>query len=172
MGVVVDFVLLALIYFMFFFGKWKKEPFKKFVLNTFMYTYIVMVFFVTLMPFPLPFTATNHLFMESTNFTPFRDVRMNYNGAVREIILNIIMTLPFGFLYPVIKNKGFLFTIFGAFLFSLFIETSQLLMTYWASFYARSFDVTDLITNTVGGCFGYLIYKTVKLLLDKIDSHS
>lgn len=69
-------------------------------MNTIMYVYIVMVLSVTLMPFTIPmlFGGTNNLFLERANFIPFRDLRLNYNGAIREIILNTIMMMPFGFL--------------------------------------------------------------------------
>lgn len=69
-------------------------------MNTIMYVYIVMVLLVTLMPFTIPilFGGNNNLFLETANFIPFRDLRLNYNGAIREIILNTIMMMPFGFL--------------------------------------------------------------------------
>lgn len=127
-----------------------------------------MVLFVTLMPFPVPFAGSNNLFMESANFIPFRDLIMNYGRAVREIILNIIMMIPFGFLYPIIKKKGLFATTAMTFLFSLLIESSQLLTVWWGSLYSRSFDVTDLITNTFGGFLGFLIYMALKPLIKNI----
>lgn len=128
------------------------------VINTLMYIYIVMVLFVTLMPFPIPFGATNNLFLESANFQPFRDLILNYNGAFREIILNVIMMMPFGFLYPIIKRKNIINTVVSTLIFSLIIESSQLLSAWWGSLDSRSFDVTDLITNTIGGLIGYFIF--------------
>lgn len=133
-----------------------------------MYIYIVMVLFVTLMPFPIPFGGTNNLFLETANFIPFRDLALNYEGAVREIVLNIIMMTPFGFLYPIIKKRGILITIILTFLFSLFIESSQLLSAWWGSLHSRSFDVTDLITNTFGGLMGCLAYIALKPLINKV----
>lgn len=141
---------------------------KALVINTLMYIYIVMVLFVTLMPFPIPFAASNNLFLETANFIPFRDLALNYDGAVREIILNVIMMMPFGFLYPIIKKKGILVSIVLTFFFSLFIESFQLLSAWWASLHSRSFDVTDLITNTFGGLIGYLIYKALKPFIYKV----
>ncbi|MBM7106954.1 VanZ like family protein [Brevibacillus laterosporus] len=131
-------------------------------MNTIIYVYIVMVLFVTVMPFPIPFGSTNNLFMETANFIPFRDLTLNYDGAVREIILNVIMMMPFGFLYPIIKKKGILNTVALTFLFSLIIESSQLLSAWWGSLHSRSFDVTDLITNTFGGLIGYLIFIVLR----------
>lgn len=116
----------------------------------------------------MPLGSTNNLFMETANFIPFRDLKLNYNGAVREFTLNIIMTIPFGFLYPIIKGKGILSTIFTTFLFSLIIESSQLLSAWFGDLDSRNFDVTDLITNTFGGFVGYLIFFVLKPIIYKI----
>ena len=76
-----------------------------------------MVLGVTLMPFPVPFlNGTNNLFLETVNLIPFRDLRLNYHGSVREIFLNVIMMMPFGFLYPIIKKSGILKTVAMCFL--------------------------------------------------------
>lgn len=163
----IDFILLGLIYLLFFYRKWSKKSVKELVINTLMYIYIVMVLFVTVMPFSIPLGATNNLFMETANFTPFRDLTSNYHGAVREIILNVIMMVPFGFLLPIIKKKGVLVTVVLTFLFSLSIESYQLLSTWWGSLSSRSFDVTDLITNTFGGFIGFLIYIVLRPVIRK-----
>lgn len=49
-----------------------------------------------------------------------------------------------------------------SFLFSLMIETVQLLSVLWGSLVYRTFDVTDLITNTIGGLLGYLFFVILK----------
>ncbi|ENH96193.1 hypothetical protein J416_11837 [Gracilibacillus halophilus YIM-C55.5] len=164
MDYLIDFILLALIYVFFFYRKWKKEPKRELLMNTIMYIYIVMVLFVTLMPFTIPLGATNHLFMETANFIPFRDLLLHYDGALKGIFLNIIMMVPFGFLYPIIKKgkKSIFRTVALAFLFSLAIECSQLLTVWWGGLNQRTFDVTDLITNTFGGMIGYLIFVAVR----------
>ncbi|MBG9795682.1 hypothetical protein ABD76_25760 [Paenibacillus dendritiformis] len=157
MDYLLDFILLAFIYVLFFYRKWNKKSKKHLILNSIIYVYMVMVLFVTVMPFTLPFGGTNNLFMETANFIPFRDLMANYSGAARELILNVIMMMPFGFLYPIIKKKGVLSTVALTFLFSLIIESSQLLSAWWGGLHSRTFDVTDLITNTFGGLVGYLI---------------
>ena len=82
---------------------------KVFIVNTLMYIYITMVLYVTLMPFPIPFlNGTNNLFLETANIIPFRNLRLNYYGSIREILLNVIMMIPFGFLFPIIKKSGIL----------------------------------------------------------------
>ena len=138
---------------------------------TLMYIYFILVLFVTLMPFSLPLGVSDNLFLESANFIPFRDLIQNYGGATREIILNIIMMMPFGFLYPMIKRSGLVRTVATTFLFSLAIETCQLAGVLFGSFYYRSFDVTDLITNTCGGFLGYLLYICLQPLIGRLLKH-
>ncbi|MGG3838070.1 VanZ family protein [Paenibacillus thiaminolyticus] len=168
MDYLIDFILLAFIYILFFYRKWNKKSKKHLILNSMIYVYIVMVLFVTLMPFTLPFGGTNNLFMETANFIPFRDLMANYSGGARELILNVIMMMPFGFLYPIIKKKGVLSTVALTFLFSLIIESSQLLSAWWGGLHSRTFDVTDLITNTFGGLLGYLIFLVLRPAVQKI----
>ena len=164
----IDFIILILIYLLYYYKRWKREGKKVLILNTLMYTYMVMVLFVTIMPFPLPYLhGTNKLFLETVNLIPFRDLRLNYYGAKKEILLNIIMTMPFGFLYPTIKKAKIFKTIFITLLFSLIIETAQLLSVYWGAITARAFDVTDLITNTSGGLVGYLLYRPLGSIIHK-----
>lgn len=163
-----DFFILVIIYFMFFYRKWSKGSKNMLLRNTTMYVYIMMVLFVTLMPFPIPFiNGTNNLFIKSINLIPFRDLRLNYGGAIREIILNIIMMVPFGFLYPIIKKKGVLRVTISTFLFSFVIEILQLMSAWWGGLSSRSFDVTDLITNTFGGLIGYIIFIVLRPLIQR-----
>ena len=78
------------------------------------------------------------------------------------------MMIPFGFLYPIIRKVGILKTVTVVFLFSLTIESTQLLSAFWGGLASRSFDVTDLITNTFGGLVGYLFFSTLKPIIFKI----
>ena len=157
MDYIIDFILLAVIYY-FFYKKWSKESIWSLIIKSLMYVYLVMVLYVTLMPFTIPFSGNNNLFLETANIIPFRDVMLKYDGAIREVYLNILMMMPFGFLLPIIKKKGVRTTLITTLLFSCIIECTQLL----SSAGIRIFDVTDLITNTIGGLVGYLIYYLIK----------
>ncbi|WP_429087478.1 VanZ family protein [Brassicibacter mesophilus] len=117
----------------------------------------------------MPFLkGTNNLFLETVNLIPFKDLRLNYYGSVREIILNVIMVMPFRFLYPIIKKAGILKTVTMCFLFSLTIESTQLLSAFWGGLASRTFDVTELITNTFGGLLGYLFFSVLKPTIFRI----
>lgn len=162
MDYLVDFALFIAIYFLFFYRKWRRKSTAKYIVNTLMYIYLVLVLFVTLMPFSFPTGLTNDLLLDHANLQPFRDFLSNYKGAKKEIILNVVMMMPFGFLYPIVKRKDMLHTITVTFLFSFAIESMQLLSAWLDGLHARSFDVTDLITNTFGGFVGYFIFTMLK----------
>ena len=75
------------------------------------------------------------------------------------------MTIPFGFLLPLVKkaNVKVLKVVLYTFLLSLFIELLQPLING-----CRSSDITDLITNVIGGFIGYLIYLIFKSLTTRV----
>jgi glycopeptide antibiotics resistance protein len=112
--------------------------------------------------------GTNNLFLETVNLIPFKGLRLNYYGSVREIILNVIMMMPFRFLYLIIKKAGILKTVTMCFLFSLTIESTQLLSAFWGGLASRTFDVTELITNTFGGLLEYLFFSVLKPTIFRI----
>ena len=105
------------------------------------------------------------------NLLPFDDYIMGRGDTVRQILLNIIMMMPFGFLFPILKERTLLSCTLWTFLFSLSIELIQPL-----NMEARSSDVTDLITNTIGGIIGYILYRLfkpiIKIILKKINPSS
>jgi len=74
------------------------------------------------------------------------------------IVGNIVGFMPCGFFLPVIsrRSRRWFNTVLLSFLFSLCIETIQLI------FKVGSFDVDDMILNTLGGILGYILYKIVQ----------
>ena len=99
------------------------------------------------------------------NLVPFIDVSDGKGDFIRQVVLNIIMTIPFGFILPLIKNKktNLIKIILYTFLLSLGIELLQPLINDF-----RSSDITDLITNVLGGIIGYILYIIFKPLTTKI----
>lgn len=125
--------------------------------------YLFLVLCVTILP--LDFTLDpKWLYHESVPVTyvywvPFRDLIAGYSDAGKQILLNIIMTIPFGFLYGRIrKNPGLFSAVRATFFLSLSIESFQLLTTIFLLHHRRC-DMTDLITNVTGGMLGYLLYQ-------------
>ena len=160
----VDFIVLAIIYLFIFYRKWKAEGKDILFINTLMYIYLSFVLYFTLMPVitSLPFVF-NHSYVPM-NLVPFIDVSYGRGDFIRQIVLNVIMTIPFGFLLPLIKNKTSLIKIMlYTFLLSLGIEILQPLVSDF-----RSSDITDLITNVFGGVLGYILYFLFRPLTAKI----
>ena len=82
---------------------------------------------------------------------------------MRQIILNVVMTVPFGFLLPLTRSqekRTLRATVLMTLLLSLIIEVFQPIING-----DRSFDVTDLITNTLGGMIGYLGYVVIRPII-------
>ena len=155
MKYLIDFIVLALLYTFVFFRKWKIKGKDILLVNTLMYVYLSFVLYFTLMPIitSLPFIL-NHPYTPM-NLTPFIDVLTGRGDFFRQIILNVVMTMPFGFLFPLTQNRtaNFSRTFFFCFLMSLSIEILQPLINGF-----RSSDITDLITNGIGGMLGYGFY--------------
>ena len=102
------------------------------------------------------------------NMVPFIDVVKGRGDFLRQVVLNIVMTIPFGFLFPLTQNRTakFIRTVFFCFLMSLGIEILQPLING-----LRSSDVTDLITNVIGGMLGYGFYVIFKPVTFRILYH-
>lgn len=151
----VDFSALALLYCFVFFGRWRRRGCDVLLVNTLLYVYLSFVLFFTLMPVitSLPFVL-NHSYIPM-NLVPFIDVAAGRGDFIRQVILNVIMTMPFGFLFPLTQRRtaGLGRTVWFCFLMSLGIELLQPLING-----VRSSDITDIITNVTGGVLGYGFY--------------
>lgn len=97
--------------------------------------------------------ATEH----SLNLIPFRFATETWDMGIRkqitQLIANILMFLPLGFIFPVAfkKARTFYKTTICMLLFSFLIEFIQY-------FIGRSADIDDLILNTLGAMLGYFIF--------------
>ena len=122
---------------------------------------LAAVYLLALLPVlaNLPKLAGNHYV--PMELEPFRDLRNGYGNAARQLALNVVMTVPFGFLWPLVRQRrGLWRTVLAAFLLSLCIELVQPLLPT-----ARMSDITDLICNTAGGLIGYGLYRPWKKAL-------
>lgn len=165
MKIMIYFVILIILYISIFYNRWYKSGKCILFINTIMYIYLSFVLYFTLMPIitSLPFIFNHpHVGM---NLVPFVDVLNNRGDFIKQIVLNIVMTIPFGFLLPLVKNEriNLLHIIFSTFILSFSIEILQPLING-----ARSSDITDVITNVIGGIIGYIVYLIFKPLISKI----
>ena len=163
MKIVVDVIVLIFLYFLVFYKKWKKLSNYDLFIRTTMYVYISFVLYFTLMPIicSIPFMF-NHPF-KMMNMNLFDDLLNHRGDYIRQIVLNIVMLIPFGIIFPLIdKKNNFVKTVKWSFITSLVIEMLQTLVS------VRSSDITDLITNVFGAVIGYLIYLIFKPFINKI----
>ena len=153
----IDFTVLVLLYAFVFFKRWRTRGRDRLLVNTLMYAYLSLVLYFTMMPViaSIPFML-DHPY-KPMNMVPFIDVSLGRGDFFRQVLLNIIMTMPFGFLFPLTRDKRAKFgvTVFFCFLMSLGIELLQ-------PFFDRSSDITDLITNVIGGALGYCLCVVFK----------
>ena len=153
----IDFTVLVLLYAFVLFKRWRPQGRDRLLVNTLMYAYLSLVLYFTMMPViaSIPFML-DHPY-KPMNMVPFIDVSLGRGDFFRQVLLNIIMTMPFGFLFPLTRDKRAKFgvTVFFCFLMSLGIELLQ-------PFFDRSSDITDLITNVIGGALGYCLCVVFK----------
>lgn len=161
--VLLDFSVLLLIYIFIFYKNWKRQGLDNLLVKTLMYIYLSFVLYFTLMPIisELPFIF-NHPY-RPMHLIPFDDIINRYGDSVRQVVLNVVMTVPFGILFPLTRRErkcGFFRTVGATYLLSLSIELLQPLISGF-----HTSDITDLITNTCGGIIGYIIYILLKPLI-------
>ena len=110
------------------------------------------------------------------NLVPFVEIRrfwiyrkqLGTFAVFSNIFGNVISFLPFGFILPVIfrrMNSGFLICISG-FLLSLTVEVIQLITK------VGCFDVDDMILNTLGAVFGYVLFRICNHIRMKVPGDS
>lgn len=158
MEYLIDIIIFVMIYVKVLYPRWMNH--KCFIQFTLFYIYIVMVISVTLMPIctSLPFIF-NHDY-KPMQMIPFNDVVHGWGDYERQIMLNIFMFMPFGFLLPIISKCRFRSVFVICLCASLFIECTQPLLST-----LRASDITDVITNTFGGVLGYGCYAFCVALL-------
>ncbi len=137
--------------------------------------YMMTVVFLTSLPLPSR-ESVAAMTIPRYNLDPFaviRDIReevsvipddpatwiaLIHSDAFREFAANILMCIPFGMYMRYYFKQKLGISVLLTFLFSLFLETTQLTGLWFL--YPRNyrlFDVDDLISNTLGGFIGYLI---------------
>ena len=101
--------------------------------------------------------------LDTANFTLFKTIRMyikySYKlNSFENLIGNIVVFVPYGFLFPYVLKKGrnFFVMLLNAFLFVTGIEIFQLFSAFGA------FDVDDILLNCVGAVIGYLLYLILR----------
>ena len=101
----------------------------------------------------------------TANFTPFKTIKMyieySYKlNSVENLAGNVLVFVPFGFLFPFVAGEGerFCVMLLNAFVFVMGIEVFQLFSAFGA------FDVDDILLNCLGASLGFGVYRLVRFL--------
>ncbi|MBC1475824.1 VanZ family protein [Listeria grandensis] len=151
-----------------------KKANRELMMISFFALYIMIVICLVIFPLPIQKEYISDMIKYkqgvSNNMIPFMawiDAMgdIDYVGvlsAFYQPIANIALFFPFGFYLPIIIPEfGFKKIIFVSFLFSLTIELTQEVINFILGFNYRSFDVDDLICNTLGALLGYILFKYI-----------
>lgn len=100
-----------------------------------------------------------------SNFIPFKEIFRYQVGSrlfIKNIIGNILLFLPYGyFASDYINSKKVLPICFLTMLISMTIEVVQLNI-------GRTFDIDDVILNTLGGVIGYFLYAILENFKERL----
>lgn len=100
-----------------------------------------------------------------SNFVPFKEIFRYEIGSpkfMRNVIGNIMLFIPFGFLTSyLLNNKKFNIISILTIIATVTIETVQY-------YIGRVFDIDDIILNFIGGITGFLIYIGLDAIKNKI----
>lgn len=102
-------------------------------------------------------------FLEITRYFKYYHV-LGFSLFMINIVGNVVAFMPFGFFLPIISRrskKWYNTVMFGA-LCSFTLETLQLVNR------VGSFDVDDMILNTLGAALGFLSYELVQRVRVKL----
>ncbi len=103
------------------------------------------------------------LFKEIRRFVEYRET-LGLFAVFTNLFGNILIFVPYGFFISVASRmRGFLMTLFYSFGLSLGVEVFQLLTR------VGSFDVDDLLLNTIGGILGYVLFLICNGIRRKYD---
>ncbi|MGI6095547.1 MAG: VanZ family protein [Lachnospiraceae bacterium] len=109
------------------------------------------------------------------NLVPLKEIRRFWiyrdTVGVKAMLINIggnvVGFIPFGLFLPLLSknSRSFLFIMLSGLAVSLTVETIQLIGR------VGSFDVDDLLLNTIGAVLGYFIFKICKILYEALYSY-
>ncbi len=156
--ILIDLAVLAAAYGIWLLPKWRRLGKRPLLVYTLMYGCLAGIVRFTLMPVlaALPY-CFDHPYIPMY-MAPFEDVIHRHGDYVRQIVLNVVLFLPFGVLQPLCdrcrgRRPRFWRCLLLALALSAGIELVQPLLHVF-----RRADITDVITNTIGGVLGYALW--------------
>jgi glycopeptide antibiotics resistance protein len=137
--------------------------------------FVFLIYFVWIIPAP-PF---NYL---AVNFIPFKTIyeyinmaiysNLSMNIVITNIIGNILLTFPIGFLFPFFPFKAnWKKILIISFFFPFTIEMGQVLL-FFIKLGSRSIDIDDIILNYIGITLGYTFYLLINKKSNYLQKYS
>lgn len=145
----------------------------RFLQGSFIIIFIVYLYFVIkITQFPIFQTEnmkavlSGHI-SSSINLVPFKDIFSLTS------LYNIILTIPFGFLVPILKRSAMNIrsVILMVILPGLLIEIGQFVQLIVIGYTLRIVDINDIMCNSAGVISGYIILQVFKMITGKISDH-
>lgn len=128
--------------------------------------FLFLAYFIVLFYFLFFSEKMGRTYSERTyhyNLVPLKEIGrfimhadvLGMKAVLLNIVGNVVAFIPFGVFVPMYTTRGkrLWMTTYYSFELSLFVEVLQLITK------VGSFDVDDMILNTLGGILGYLIYQ-------------
>jgi len=152
----------------------KRVPVRQQILPFVLFVYLLGVIAVTLFPIPITPAMLEQRHMnpgqQFYNLVPLSTVwfmiQQHNLNAIANLAGNVALFVPFGFLVPLVFTNlaraskivplGFAVT--------FLVESCQFLISYTMDIFFRSFDVDDMILNTLGVVVGYLLLRLLQRL--------
>jgi len=165
------FYIISIPVYVFFllFLMWKKFNIKKIVISTLFYFYIVSVIAVTIFPIAIQWLdEIGKYAWNNNNFIPLVSIldilfnnSLGFIIKIKQIIGNIVLFIPMGFLIPIIwKSKSsFKRALQIGILLSFTIELLQYIIWLLIWFNYKVTDLDDILLNTLGFIIGFFFYK-------------
>ncbi len=137
--------------------------------------YLLGVINLTLFPIPIwvdwELRTPVPSILSRVNLIPFRfgdlfDFPPIY--AIRELGGNVLLTLPFGFLIPLVTPINVRQLPWLALVVGFSTELAQLMMCLIVGGYYRSVDINDVLLNGIGVLVGFAFFRAVTLIAQRI----
>ncbi|WP_067843621.1 VanZ family protein [Amphibacillus sediminis] len=162
-GLVAIFAMIIGLALLFFLKKKKRYSNSYILIFAIFYLYLCLLLNHTQFPIMYqPELADYSLIVNSINYIPFSGLYFKH------FLLNIVLTIPFGFLLPFIYKVEFSKKLFWAVMLPIIIEGLQLFILLLTGIPLRAVDINDIIANFIGILIGYFVFRSFIILFRKL----
>ncbi len=124
--------------------------------------YLIAIIYILCLFYVVTFQDRNY---GVSNYVPFKEIfryRLGTHKFIKNILGNIVLFIPYGFIASyILNNKKISITFILSLIVSLTIEIVQY-------YIGRVFDIDDIILNVIGGITGGLLFVGMDAIRSKI----